>query len=184
MNSKTEIRKSILKILRNQKEDVRRKKSLIIQEKLLAIPEFQHAKTVLFYASFDGEVETFEMMKRALSMGKTIALPHIIPESVTFQPVVIQNLEEDLETGPYGIFQPCWQDDRLLSSDQLDACIVPGIAFDRKNFRLGRGVGYYDRFLKNLPGRTATFGLAFDFQIVDRLPNHSHDIPVSRVITN
>lgn len=148
------------------------------------IPEFQNAKTILFYASFDGEVETFEMMTQALHMGKTIALPHIIPESAIFQPVVVHNLEEDLETGPYGIPQPRWRDDCLLSAEGVDACIVPGVAFDHENFRLGRGAGYYDRFLKNLLPRTPTVGLAFDFQIVDRLPHHPHDIPVSRVIAN
>ena len=63
--------------------------------------------------------------------------------------------------------------------------VVPGVAFDKKNNRLGRGKGYYDRFLKMLPFSTPTIGLAFDFQIVENLPvKEPHDVPVSQVIYN
>ncbi len=63
--TKTAIRKRVLNLLRNQKEEDRLRKSLVILERLFVIPEFQCSKTILFYASFDGEVETFEMMKRS-----------------------------------------------------------------------------------------------------------------------
>jgi 5-formyltetrahydrofolate cyclo-ligase len=62
--------------------------------------------------------------------------------------------------------------------EDIDLIIVPGIAFDKKNVRLGRGHGYYDRFLCALPNKTRTVGLAFDFQVVEHLPQDSHDIPV------
>ena len=63
--------------------------------------------------------------------------------------------------------------------------IVPGLAFDKHNNRLGRGAGYYDRFLSTLPTDIPTVGLAFDFQIIDRLPQQKeHDIPVSHVLVN
>jgi 5-formyltetrahydrofolate cyclo-ligase len=59
---------------------------------------------------------------------------------------------------------------------------VPAVAFDKKGRRLGRGKGYYDYFLRSLSKKTATVGLAFNFQIVPRLPTLSHDMPVERVI--
>ena len=62
--------------------------------------------------------------------------------------------------------------------------VVPGIAFDRQRYRLGRGAGYYDRFLEMLPRDIPSVGLAFDFQLVDCLPHHQHDIPVSHIIVN
>jgi 5-formyltetrahydrofolate cyclo-ligase len=71
-----------------------------------------------------------------------------------------------------------------LDISALDAVLVPGVAFDKQNFRLGRGGGYYDRFLNNLPKKIHTIGLAFDFQVVDRLPHDHHDIPVHRLIIN
>lgn len=182
--TKAEIRKKILKDLRNQKEEDRFKKSLVILEKLFAIPEFQRARTILFYASFDGEVDTFEMMTRSLKLGKNVALPTILSEEKKILPTLIHNCEKDLEHGPYGIKQPRPSAGAAISPDKIDLCIVPGLAFDRRNHRLGRGAGYYDRFLADLSRRTPTVGLAFDFQVVAVLPNQEHDVPLDRVITN
>ena len=62
--------------------------------------------------------------------------------------------------------------------------LVPGLAFDRSGNRLGRGKGYFDRFLKNLPGAVKKIGLAYDFQILESIPTFPHDIPVDLVISN
>jgi len=89
----------------------------------------------------------------------------------------------DLEKGTYGIYEPKKrQKDAKL--DEIDLVVVPGVAFDKRNRRLGRGKGYYDKFLRALPPNKISVGLAFDFQIVDNLPIDSHDIPVSKVITD
>ncbi len=161
-------------------------KSLVILDKLLKRPEFQKAFTVLFYAAFDGEVDTFEMMQRAQQLGKTIGLPYIVRKEKRMIPTVVESIEEDLVTGPYGVRQPRETSmEKTLGTDELDLVIVPGVAFDRHNHRLGRGQGYYDRFLKGLSARTPTIGLAFDFQIVDHLPpKEEHDVPVSCVLVN
>lgn len=178
------IRQRILQLLKGQKEEERLQKSQVILEKLLATPEFQSAKTILFYASFGGEVETFEMMKSALQLGKQIALPMIRKEEKKIIPAVVHNLAIDLEPGPYGIPQPRLAATRALANEILDLVIVPGIAFDADRCRLGRGAGYYDRFLAEVPRATPSFGLAFDFQVVPSLPHQAHDVAVSRVIMN
>ena len=180
---KKDIREKILKLLRNQKEEDRFKSSLVILDRLFATPEFKKAKTILFYASFDGEVDTFEMMARAKELGKKIALPTIIRGQDMFVPTLIDN-PTTLEDGPYGIKQPPYHKDRLLANRDIDLCVVPGVAFDKKNHRLGRGAGYYDRFLKDLPEDLPTIGLAFRFQVVESLPTQAHDVPVSAVISN
>ena len=87
-----------------------------------------------------------------------------------------------LERQHFGIFQPRAGHVREVPLEDIDLVIVPGVAFDKYNMRLGRGHGYYDRFLSSLPDRTKTIGLAFDFQVVENLPKDSHDIPVSRTI--
>ena len=181
---KTKIRTRIKKLLRNQKEEERLRKSLVILEKLFALPEFQNSKTVLFYASFDGEVETFEMMKQAQKLGKKIVLPIIRLKERKIIPALIHDLTEDLEAGPFGIPQPRYDKTRSLNPTDFDLVIVPGVAFDKENSRLGRGQGYYDRFLETLPRRIPTIGLAFDFQVVDRLPHQAHDVSVSYVMSN
>ncbi|MBN1869325.1 MAG: 5-formyltetrahydrofolate cyclo-ligase [Candidatus Omnitrophica bacterium] len=184
-SSKKVLRERILTLLRNQKEEERLTKSLAISNKLFQMVEFQKAETILFYASFNGEVETFEMMKKAQKLGKTIGLPGIIKNKKKIVPTAVKSLESDLEIGPYGILQPRRGRGQTLKEDHLDMVIVPGVAFDRKNNRLGRGEGYYDRFLASLAPRTVTVGLAFDFQKVDFLfPQGKHDVPVSCVLTN
>jgi len=179
---KTSIRKKILQYLKTQKEEDRLRKSLTIQEQLFAAPEFNSAKTILFYASFDGEVETFEMMRRAQHLGKRIALPFILKEEKRIVPLCVDNLNEDLEIGPYHIKQPRWDQTAVLREQDLDLLVVPGVAFDQACRRLGRGAGYYDRFLSQVPKTTPSVGLAFDFQMVERLPHQEHDIMLSRVI--
>ena len=181
---KAVIRKRILNLLRNQKEEDKLRKSLGILENFFSLPEFQRSKTILFYASFDGEVDTFTMMQRAQKLGKRIALPAILRDKKMIIPKLIENLQEDLNTGPYGIKQPCYDKKKSLDLKEIDLVVVPGIVFDKMNHRLGRGAGYYDRFLAKLPKGIPSVGLAFDFQVVERLPNQKHDIPLSRVIVN
>ena len=181
---KKNIRTRVLTLLRNQKEEDRLKKSLVILGKLFKTPEFVKAKSILFYASFDAEVETFEMIKQAKQLGKRIALPITLMREKRIVPLGIENCEEDLELGPYGIKQPRYDKTRCISVEEIDLVVVPGVAFDKNNNRLGRGAGYYDRFLASLPQEIPTIGLAFDFQLVPRLPHQAHDRPVSRVIVN
>ncbi|HOW35352.1 MAG TPA: 5-formyltetrahydrofolate cyclo-ligase [Candidatus Omnitrophota bacterium] len=184
-NLKNAIRTKLLNLLKNQKEEDRFRKSRVILKKLFTTKEFKKANVVLFYASFDGEVDTFEMIKQAQRLGKRIALPTIIKEKRALIPCLVENLQEELVLGPYGIKQPCPKSMRPLNPQEIDLAVVPGVAFDEQNNRLGRGKGYYDRFLGNFPSYMPIFGLAFDFQIVKRLPHQKGlDVPVSRVIVN
>lgn len=184
-HTKKILRERILTLLRDQEDEERLIKSLAIKTKLFGMLEFKNAETILFYASFDGEVETFEMMREALKLGKKIGLPGVVKDGGRIVPKSVTSLEVDLEKGPYGIKQPKKESTRTLREEQIDMVIVPGVVFDEKNNRLGRGGGYYDRFLGSLPERVPTIGLAFDFQIVGSLPScEDHDVPVSCVVTN
>ena len=187
LNSKGILRKKFLKLLRSQKEEDRLKKSRVILDRLFSTMEFKDAKTILFYASFDGEVDTFEMMMQAQKLGKKIALPAVIrnpKHQKSMLPVLIENLDQELQIGSYGIKEPKKNLGRLVLG-KINLILVPGLAFDKFHNRLGRGQGYYDRFLGEVPSSIPAFGLAFDFQIVDHLPHQEkHDVRVSRVISN
>jgi 5-formyltetrahydrofolate cyclo-ligase len=178
------LRERLVTLLRNQKEEERLTKSLIIQDKLFKMREFEQASLILFYASFDGEVETFSMMKKVFQMGKKIGLPRVFQQQRTLIPTLLENLEGRLEPGPYGIVQPKAPGSSPLTFDEIDMVIVPALAFDKENHRLGRGAGYYDRFLEKLPSSVPTVGLAFDFQIVEQLPRQDHDVAVTHVLVN
>jgi 5-formyltetrahydrofolate cyclo-ligase len=179
MLTKNQLRSKILFNLRKQKEEERLKKSEIIKNKLFRLKVFKKAKRIMFYLAYDGEVETKEMIKEAMEEGKIIAVPVCKVKERKIIPCKI-GPQTKFKKGPYGIKEPCKK--IPLPLKELDLVIVPGVAFDKKGRRLGRGKGYYDYFLKNLPKKTTTIGLAFDFQIVSRLPILSHDMPVKRVL--
>ena len=182
VTSKQEIRRRIIDLLKQQKEDQRLSKSRAIAEQVLKLQEFQKAKTILFYASFAGEVDTFDLMKKALDQDKDVVLPCVLTDTQGLELRRIRDLDNDLEYGPYHIQQPKKEKTQRIEPARLDLVIVPGVAFDRSNNRLGRGAGYYDRFLTDLSFRIPSVGLAFDFQMIERVPIDLHDVPVNRVI--
>ena len=183
MKNKSSLRKYYLELLKKQASKDREKKSRLIQAKLFKLSAIQRAKTILFYASLPGEVDTFAMIHKAIQLKKRICLPIVVRHQRTMIPTLTKRVA-DLENGVYGVSQPRYDASKTVALTDIDAVIVPGLAFDKSNNRLGRGAGYYDRFLKNLPPDTATIGLAFDFQLTNCLPVEEHDVPLSIVIAN
>ncbi|MBI3601789.1 MAG: 5-formyltetrahydrofolate cyclo-ligase [Candidatus Omnitrophica bacterium] len=183
MKDKSSLRKYYLELLKKQASKDRRNKSRLIEAKLFELDAVQRAKTILFYASLPGEVDTFAMIVKAIQLKKRICLPMVVRHQRKMIPTLTKKVT-DLENGVYGIAQPRYDASKAVALEDIDAVIVPGLAFDRSNNRLGRGAGYYDRFLKNLPPDIPTIGLAFDFQLTDRLPVQQHDVAVSVVVAN
>ncbi len=181
MKSKSALRRHFLELLSKQGSKEREEKSRKVATQVFALPAFKTAKTVLFYASLPGEVETFAMMQEAMQLHKNVALPVIARDQRKLIPILTDSLK-DLNTGPYGISAPQPDPAKLMDVNNLDMVIVPGLAFDKANNRLGRGAGYYDRFLCELPATTTKVGIAFDFQLVDCLPVEEHDVPLNCTI--
>jgi len=180
---KHKIRKEIKRKFKAYSSLEKSGKSAIIKGKLFNEKEFKRARVVMFYVSLKDEVDTFIMIDEALKAGKRIAVPVILKEEKRLIAGEIHNRLEDLESQHFGIYQPRQDRVKEVPLDDIDLVVVPGVAFDRKNIRLGRGHGYYDRFLSGLPKRTKTIGLAFDFQVLEDLPQDPHDVPVSKIIT-
>lgn len=179
MLTKEQIRSKILLKLKTQKEEDRYRKSKIIKEKLFRTKVFKKAKIVMFYLSHAGEVDTREMTRKAQQKGKTIVVPVCDPKTDAIIPCRIRS-NAKFKKGLYGILEPIQK--CRVPLKKIDLAIVPGIAFDRKGNRLGRGGGCYDRFLELLPKNTPTIGLAYNFQILPFLPVKPHDISVDRII--
>ena len=99
----------------------------------------------------------------------------------------LKNYDQKLSAGSFGILEPKPELRRLpihqFSPEDLDAVLVPGLAFDRTGGRLGRGKGYYDRFFQKLPKKTLLIGLAFDEQVVERVPLEPHDRKIDLLVT-
>jgi len=179
MLTKRQIRSKILLRLITQKEEDRTRKSRAIKVKLMRQEAFKKAKTVMFYIAFSGEVDTQEMIRYAKKLGKIIAVPICRKDKISLKPCLLDD-KAHLRKGPYGVLEPAVE--KHLPLESLDLVVVPGVAFDKRGNRLGRGKGCYDSFLNGLPAGTATFGLAFDFQILPNLPIHAHDVSVHKVL--
>jgi len=179
MLTKAQIRSKILKRLKIQKEEDRNRKSKLIKDKLLRNKVFKKAKVVMFYIAFGGEVHTEEMIREAKKIGKLICVPIFRKDREIMQPAIFED-HAKLKKGPYGVLEPVTE--TLVKPEDLDLIVVPGIAFDKKGNRLGRGKGCYDRFLGALSDNTPSIGLAFDFQILPLIPTTSNDVSVKKII--
>jgi 5-formyltetrahydrofolate cyclo-ligase len=180
---KHKIRKHIKERIKGFSELEKRAKSDIIKARLFNEEAFKKAEVVMFYVSLKDEVNTLTMIDEAIDAGKRVCVPVILLEEKRLIAGEIRDRRMDLERQHFGIYQPRAGHVKEVPLHDIDMVVVPGVAFDRKNVRLGRGHGYYDRFLSGLPERTRTIGLAFDFQVVEDLPKDSHDIPVWKTIT-
>lgn len=167
--------------LKNQKEEQAERKSLKIKEKLFKLKLFKQAKTVMFYLALKDEVRTRSMIEGAIILGKRVAVPTCDIRHKKILPCLVAGLEaNDFKGGAYCIDEPRCK--KPVSPDSIDLCIVPGVAFDEGGNRLGRGLGYYDRFLSALPADTPKIGLAFKFQVLKHIPSSPHDISVDKVL--
>ena len=180
---KNRLRQVVKKKLISQSEEERLRKSQKIARRLFALKKFKRAKVIMFYVAKDSEVETRRMIAKAQALGKRIVVPHISRRSKKMLTCELKNMEDELDHGPYGIHQPKEEYKRPVAVKSIDLAIVPGVAFTKDGHRLGRGGGYFDRFLSRLSKKVLKVGLAFDFQIVDALPSLSHDIPVDLVLS-
>ncbi len=160
---------------------VRKVKDEIIIARLTALPEFIKARTILFYASFRSEVDTFELLRYSILNKKTVVLPRVDEQNTGLRLYEIHTMA-DLAPGCYGILEPLADEDRGVPDAAIDLVVVPGVAFDEHCNRLGYGKGYYDRLLahKNAPA----LGLAYEEQILAHIPADAHDIKMDKIITD
>ncbi|MDD5261047.1 MAG: 5-formyltetrahydrofolate cyclo-ligase [Methylacidiphilales bacterium] len=147
-----------------------------ICRRLSASPFWANARSVLFYSALPSEPNLSTLALQALEEGKKCVFPKVQGPNLELYPVAALC---DLKRGAYGILEP--EDAGAEKVSCVDLALVPGLAFDRRGFRLGRGKGYYDRLLPGLGGAAA--GCCFDLQRVDRLPVLGHDARLDGLAT-
>lgn len=148
--------------------------------RLSVLPELSAAPVVLGYAAHGTELSIDPALQLLLRDGATVCLPWV--EGPRLGVGVVTNLEADLVPGWRGLREP-----RLprqpVRPHALDAAVVPGVGFDLLGNRLGYGGGHFDRLLGRLRRGVPVIGVAFDEQVVSRLPAAPHDRPVDVIIT-
>lgn len=155
------------------------KKSNQIIARLSTIPPFATARAILTYISYGTEVNTHGLIRSLLSEeAKEVLVPVVDRQKRTLLLSALHDWRE-LSTGAYGILEPT--EVRERPAESVEVCLVPGIAFDILGNRIGYGGGYYDRLLQGI--KAITIGLAYDFQVLEAVPNQKHDVPVDVVVT-
>ena len=171
------------KIVRKQIQEIKQKYSL--KEKIeLSIPIwekiekedwFKDSKTILLYWSMDDEVYTHDFILKWYK-EKTILLPCVECENLILR--IFEGIESMKEGVMFSILEPIGED--FLDIDNIDLMIIPGVAFDKENNRLGRGKGFYDRLLS--VSNSIKVGVCFEFQFFDKIPTEEFDIKMNYVV--
>lgn len=139
--------------------------------------------TIMFFLSFRSEVETREMVEDNLDRGNRVLIPKSEPAERKLIPSQLLDFEKDLAPGFYGIPEPGPGALRPVEPREIDLLIVPGVAFDLRGNRLGYGGGYYDRFFERLRPAVPLVALAFELQLVPRVPVDPWDRPMDWIVT-
>lgn len=180
MLNKIVLRKKLHQRRKEIPPSLRRKKSLCIFLKLSREPLFLRAEHVALYYSLPGEVETRFFLKKVLKTKK-VYLPRVHSRSRTLTFRRICGLS-DLERGVYSIREPKVRCPKA-SPSRMNLILVPGVGFDKRGRRLGRGGGYYDRLLSRA-GKAWKVGICFREQLVKKIPVCRHDVLMNQVITD
>ena len=156
-------------------------RSRLIQARALQFPPYLLRRSVALYNPIQNEVETGAIRNHALATGKNVFFPRFGPKD-SLELIKIGSATE-FSPGRFGILEPTGEG-RMAGRDREELVVfVPGVAFDLRGNRLGRGKGWYDRLIKNDLGEATLIALAYDFQIVDPVPAEEWDQRVHYVIT-
>lgn len=179
---KHRIRKEMRRILAAIPPREAARKSFAASEALMATAEFGRARTVMAYLSFTHELDMDAVLQAALTDSKRIIVPRVQWEPRGLLPLELQSLTAGLEVSEYGIREP--QVGTPWPLEDIDLVVVPGLAFDRRGNRLGRGGGFYDIFLSQPQLRAIRCGIAYGEQLIDELPVEDNDLPVDMLVTD
>ena len=146
-----------------------------IFNQIIELPEYKESSLVLSYIPIRDEVDTLKLIEYSFKNGKKVAAPKCEGDIINFYYIESIN---DLKKGYYGLMEPT--NNNIVTNFEKSICMVPGVTFDKKNYRIGYGKGYYDKFLKEYKG--AKIGLTYKECICDKIDIEKHDIKVDKVI--
>ena len=182
-NKKSELRQRLIeRLLFLTTEEVKRR-SKNVEDKLSSLPIYKEAKVIMVYYPLKGEVDILGEIRKVM-VSKRFCFPVMDLKAKSLTAFEVKDLDNDFFSGPFGVMEPDKKKTKEVAVKEIDVVIVPGLAFDHNKNRLGRGVGFYDRFLKGLEPSTKKIGIAFDFQLLESLPvNLSFDQKVDIIVS-
>lgn len=180
---KKTIRREILQRRDALAKNLKAEKDISILQRIIMLPEFSSAKTILFYASFRSEADTMDMIKLSLHLGKLAVLPRVCKKEHILKLYEIKNMDE-LARGYMWILEPSVDEARLRKLPDIDLVIIPGAAYDTQGNRLGYGAAYYDKLLAGMERKIPIIAPAYEEQIVEKIPAEPHDIKIDMIVTD
>ncbi len=190
MTSTTAGRKQKKTLIRTQGHERRRaledKDSISSQivTRFLALPEYEEARTVMFYVDVRAEVRTRFALPAAIASDKRIVVPYCVDGILEL--FLLEDMDE-LAIGMYKILEPRidlrGQTGKRVDPSELDLVMVPGVAFDPRGGRTGHGNGYYDKLLALVRPEIPLIAIAFDCQMFSEVPMRKHDVFMDKVVT-
>ncbi|MBW7988555.1 MAG: 5-formyltetrahydrofolate cyclo-ligase [Planctomycetes bacterium] len=178
---KAQFRRELQKCLLSITSEQRSEKSRKACRNLVSIPQFQSASMIMMFLSLPNEVDTSEAILNAWQLGKAVAVPKVSWQQRHMIAVQINSLETGISTEASGLQNPIAG--VPVAFEEIDLVVTPGLGFDKKGNRLGRGGSYYDRFFANTELKASRCGFGFAEQLVETIPVAEHDEPVDIVVT-
>jgi 5-formyltetrahydrofolate cyclo-ligase len=156
-------------------------RSKAICARLAGMTVFLGGRHVFTYVSRGNEVQTHELIRDLLMDGKRVGVPTFDSERDAYHATWIRHFPDDLQPGKLDILEPRMDKVRRAEWDKFEVLLIPGLAFDARGHRLGRGKGYFDRMLEQAPG--VKVALAYDFEVLAEVPVAAHDVPMDFIVT-
>ena len=183
-NEKEKLRKKMKELRERMAAEDVVQKSIAIANKLKLLAEYKEAKAVLFYAAKGNEVQTWQLISEAITKKKKALLPITDMKNRELKVAETSEYPKGLVEGKFGIMEP--EKRTTFPEGEIDLAIIPGVAFSEEGYRLGYGLGFYDKLISRLRSERVNIrkiGLAYDFQIVDKIPKQEHDQRMDMIIT-
>jgi 5-formyltetrahydrofolate cyclo-ligase len=181
MTSKTAVRRMLRERIDAISGVDKHSRSVLSTSWIVRTDEFINARVVMIYLSTPEEVDTAPLALRCWQAGKTVVAPKVFWDQKRMLPVEISSLQTGVATTQRGINEPIGG--KPVPIDMIDLVIVPGVGFSPTGLRIGRGLGFYDRFLAQPDFIGRSCGFAFEEQIIEDLPTLDHDVPLSMLVT-
>lgn len=178
---KATLREQYKTLRREMPPEIKAQRDRQIAGRVAALWQYKRCRQLLTYVSTPIEVDTLEIIRRALADGKKVAVPRCVPGTRDMEFYWINGVEE-LEPGTFGVLEPRPDPKRKVTDFSNGLCLVPALCYDWRGYRLGYGKGYYDRFLAGFGGHM--IGVCYSDCIRRKLPHGRFDRPVELLVTD
>jgi 5-formyltetrahydrofolate cyclo-ligase len=186
-HEKSHARAQLKSIVAAIDESARREKSRNACSLLTSTAEFRAAQVVMLFLSMPAEIDTTCIALKCWQEGKTVVVPRVAWDQRRMMPIEISSLTTDVadvEHGPRGVKLREPVSGKPVPVNLIDLVLVPGLGYTKDGYRIGRGMGFYDRFLAQPDFLGLSVGYAYEEQVLESIPTQDHDVPVSMLVTD